>query len=229
MDLLAPPPVEFTNGIFNPTDADAAVILLHGLGDTGPGIAPVGQTLNLGDTKVRFVVPTAPLRPVTLNGGYPCPAWYDITTLDLMGASNEDEAGLRESMAAITALLQRELDRNIAPERLFLMGFSQGCAMTFLTGLRFPARLGGLVCLSGYLPLRLKTPVEASPANCDVPIFQAHGRFDDVVPLVAGKQSREYLAGLGYAVTWHEYDMAHQVCTEELADVSHFLRARLSE
>ena len=130
----------------------ASIVVLHGLGADGNDFVPIAQELDLSAVgAVRFVFPHAPVRPVTLNGGMPMRAWYDILGADL--ARREDEPGLRQSITEVQALLDREVTRGIAPERTVLMGFSQGCAMALLTGLRAPQRLAGLVGLSGYLPL----------------------------------------------------------------------------
>ena len=170
---------------------------------------------------VRFVFPHAPVRPVTINGGYQMRAWYDILGADLQ--RREDEAGLRESARAIAALIDRERERGIAAHRIVLAGFSQGCAMTLLTGLRYPERLAGLAGMSGYLPLADSTAAERSEANRDVPIFLAHGSEDEIVAPARGRASRDALVALGHAVEWHEYPMEHSVCPEEIGALNQWL------
>lgn len=113
------------------------------------------------------------------------------------------------------------------PERTVLMGFSQGCAMSLLAGLRAPRRLAGLVGLSGYLPLAGTTDTERSAASVDVPLFLAHGEYDEVVVIERGHGTRDLLSTLGYAVDWHSYPMGHEVCMDEVADLSRWLVARL--
>jgi phospholipase/carboxylesterase len=122
-------------------------------------------------------------------------AWYDILGTDLQ--RQEDEAGVRESCAAITALLDRERERGVPANRIVLAGFSQGCAMTLMTGLRYPERLAGLAGMSGYLPLADTTAAERSVANREVPIFLAHGTQDPVVAPQRGIASRDALAARG--------------------------------
>jgi phospholipase/carboxylesterase len=203
-------------------DPVASIVVLHGLGADGSDFVPIAEQLDLSAVgPVRFVFPSAPVRAVTINGGYRMRAWYDILGTDL--ARREDEAGLRESQVDVQALLDREAALGIAPQRTVLMGFSQGCAMTLLAGLRAPQRLAGLACLSGYLPLAATTPAECSAANRDVPVFMAHGRFDDVVPLARGLAARDALTALGYAVDWREYPMEHSVCPEEVEDLNRWL------
>jgi len=198
------------------------VIVLHGLGDSGHGFAPVAEELDLSALgPVRFVLPHAPEQPITINGGYVMRAWYDILGTDL--ARIEDEPGLRKSVTEIEALIARENARGVASSRIVLMGFSQGCAMTLLTGLRHRERLAGLAGLSGYLPLAATTAAERSEANRDVPLFLAHGTQDPVVPYPRGVASRDALAALGYAIEWHAYPMPHSVCAEEIADLNRWL------
>lgn len=202
--------------------ATACVIVLHGLGADGNDFVPVAHELDLRSAgAVRFVFPHAPTRPVTINGGYVMRAWYDILGTDLV--RREDEAGLRASQAQIDALIAAEVARGVPASRIVLMGFSQGCAMALMTGLRHPERLAGIVGLSGYLPLADTTAAERHTANADVPIFLAHGRVDPVVPLARAVASRDALQALGYAPEWHEYAMPHSVCAEEIADINRFL------
>ena len=203
-------------------DPVATVIILHGLGADGGDFVPVAEQLNLSSIgPVRFLFPNAPHMPVTINGGYSMPAWYDILGADIV--SQQDEAGMRQTQAAIEAMLANEKARGIAANRIVLAGFSQGCAMALMAGLRHGERLAGIVGMSGYLPLADKTAVEASPANRDVPIFLAHGTLDGVVALPRASASRDALQALGYPVEWHEYRMEHSVCPQEVADLQQWL------
>jgi phospholipase/carboxylesterase len=200
----------------------ATVIVLHGLGADGNDFVPFVEEIDLARVgPVRWVFPHAPTMPVTINGGYVMRAWYDILGMELV--RREDETGLRRSMAQVNALIDAERARGIAPQRIVLAGFSQGCAMALLTGLRYPERLAGLVGMSGYLPLAATLAAERSAANHGVPIFMAHGRFDPVVPFDRGAASRDALAALGYPVEWHEYPMEHSVCGPEVVDLNRWL------
>jgi len=193
---------------------DAAVIWLHGLGADGHDFEPIVPELRL-PKPVRFVFPHAPIRPVTINQGMRMRAWYDIFQF---GGGPEDEEGIRAS--------QKLLEKLIADERgkkIVLAGFSQGGAIVLQTALRYPERLAGVLALSTYLPLSASLGNEAAPANKDVPIFMAHGRFDDIIPIDRAKRSREMLEKLGYPVTWKDYPMPHSVCAEEIGDISRFL------
>jgi len=200
----------------------ASVIVLHGLGADGNDFVPFADELDLSAVgPVRYLFPHAPMMPVTINGGYVMRAWYDIVGADL--AQREDEAGLRRSMAAVQALIEGERARGIAADRIVLAGFSQGCAVTLLTGLRHGERLGGLAGMSGYLPLAAKTAAERSEANRDVPVFLAHGTRDPVVPHSRAVASRDALQALGYPVQWHEYPMEHSVCGPEITALNRWL------
>jgi len=203
----------------NPT---ATILIMHGLGADGRDFLPIAEQLDLSAVgPVRFLFPSAPHLPVTINGGYAMPAWYDIVGADL--TSRQDEAGMRRSQAAMEAILANEKARGIPAGRIVIAGFSQGCAMALMAGLRHPGRLAGIAGLSGYLPLAELTAAQASAANRDVPIFLAHGTRDGVVALPRALASRDALAALGYAVEWHAYPMEHSVCAEEVADLQAWL------
>ena len=200
----------------------ASVIVLHGLGADGTDFVPVAQELSLAPIgEVRFLFPHAPVMPVTINGGMSMRAWYDILGSEL--TRREDERGLRASQALVESLIDRERERGIDAARIVLMGFSQGCAMTLMTGLRYGQRLAGLVGLSGYLPLAAVTEAERHGANQGVPIFLGHGSADGVIPIARATASRDALKALGHPVEWHEYPMQHSVCAEEIADLNRWL------
>jgi phospholipase/carboxylesterase len=205
----------------------ATVLILHGLGADGRDFVPVAEQFDLSSVgDIRYVFPSAPVMPVTINGGYQMPAWYDILGADL--TQRQDEAGLRTSQMAIDALIEREKTRGIPAERIVVAGFSQGCAMALMTGLRHRERLAGIIAMSGYLPLADQTAAERSAANQDVPIFMAHGSRDPVVVMPRATASRDYLLSLGYPVEWHEYAMEHSVCQEEIVDMQAWLQKVLA-
>lgn len=207
----------------------ASVIVLHGLGADGNDFVPVARAMDLSAVgPVRWIFPNAPVRPVTLNAGVAMRAWYDIHPPGADGHRPEDEIGLRASQRLVQGLIDQELQRGMASQRVVLMGFSQGCAMTLMAGLRAPQRLAALVALSGYLPLAGKTAAERSDANRETPVFMAHGDFDGVVVPSRGEASRDALVALGQPVHWHAYPMAHEVCMPEIADLNAWLVRQLS-
>lgn len=200
----------------------ATIIILHGLGADGNDFVPIAQELDLAAVgPVRFVFPNAPVIPVTINNGHRMPAWYDIRGTESQGI--EDEGGLRRTRESVEALLVREQQRGIRPERIVLAGFSQGCAIALLAGLRHGQRLAGVAGLSGYLPLAATTAAEAAAANKATPVFLAHGSQDQMVMPQRGRASRDALEALGYQVEWHEYPMAHTVSMEEIEDLNAWL------
>jgi phospholipase/carboxylesterase len=202
--------------------ADAAVVLMHGLGADGHDFESLVPELRLpASPSVRWVFPHAPIRPVTINGGYRMRAWYDIVAIDRRAP--EDEAGIRQSADTIGALVRRERERGLAADRIVLAGFSQGGAMALFTALRWPERLGGVVGLSCYLPLAASLAGEAHPANAALPVFMAHGTVDPIVPAALGERSRDLLLSRGYDVEWHAYPMPHSVCAPEVADLRGWL------
>jgi phospholipase/carboxylesterase len=218
--------IELVTGPHPHAQPVASVVVLHGLGADGNDFVPIARELDLSTVgPVRFVFPSAPVRPVTVNGGYVMRAWYDIYPPSTQPGvlRREDEVGLRQSQAQVQALLDREAARGVAPERTVLMGFSQGCAISLLAGLRAPQRLGGIVGLSGYLPLAHTTAAERSAANAQTPVFLAHGRHDGVVVPSRGEAARDALQALGYPVQWRTYAMEHSVCAEEVADLNAWL------
>lgn len=216
-------PIEIETG----PNPQACVIVLHGLGASGDDFVPVCEQMDLrpvGD--VRYVLPHAPMRPVSINNGFVMPAWYDIAALG--GPAQEDEAGLRASQAIVESLIAREAARSVPSARVIVAGFSQGCAMALLTGLRHRDKLAGIVGLSGYLPLADQTAAQRSAANQATPIFLAHGRFDPMIALPRAIASRDALIALGYDVQWHEYPMEHSVCLPEVQDLQRFLTQTLA-
>ncbi len=201
---------------------NAAIIWLHGLGADGHDFEPiVPEMVQRGERAWRFVFPNAPVRPVTINGGMAMRAWYDIHGFDRRAV--EDVAGFRDSDALVRQLITREGERGIAANRIVLAGFSQGGAVSLYTMPRLPETLAGVMALSCYLPGQASFGAERAPANDATPIFMAHGRGDNVLPLNLGILSRDFLKTQGYAVEWHDYPMAHAVCAAEIADIRKFL------
>jgi len=200
----------------------ASVIWLHGLGADGYDFVPVVRELELLKTPAaRYVFPHAPTRAVTINGGYVMRAWYDILGNDLV--RREDEQGIRDSQQQVEALIAREVERGTPRSRIVLAGFSQGGAIALQTGLRQREPLAALLALSTYLPLAAAFDAEREDASRSVPIFMAHGRSDPVIPLARATTSRDQLKAAGYSVEWHEYEMPHSVCEDEIRAIAAFL------
>lgn len=203
------------------------VIWMHGLGADGHDFAPIVPQLNLPQSPgVRFIFPHAPEQPVTINGGYVMRAWYDIVAPDLR--ARQDKDGILKSAQLIEELIDQQRQQGFAEQNIILAGFSQGAAMALHVGLRSGKGFGGIMALSGYLPLAEELPVEPATAGDKLPIFMAHGSYDPIVPLAAGTLSRQQLDALGYEVEWKQYPMEHAVCVEEITDIGQWLRQVIS-
>ena len=201
---------------------NAAIIWLHGLGADGHDFEPiVPELVPRGSRAWRFVFPNAPTRPVTINGGMRMRAWYDIKGLDRKAA--EDTAGFQDSDAKVRQLIDREAARGIPATRIVLAGFSQGGAVSLYAAPRLKSTLAGVMALSCYLPMESTFLAERAAENQATPIFMAHGQFDNVIAMMMGAKSRDYLKAHGYSVEWHDYPMAHSVSAEEVADIRQFL------
>ena len=204
-------------------DPVATILIMHGLGADGRDFMPIAQQIDLSSVgPVRYLFPNAPTIPVTINGGYVMPAWYDILAADLV--KREDEAGLRHSRLQIEEIIANEKARGMPANRMVVAGFSQGCAMALMVGLRHTEALAGIIGMSGYLPVASTTAAEHTAASLKTPIFLAHGTHDGVVALPRATASRDALAAMGYAVEWHEYPMEHSVCPQEILDLEVYLK-----
>lgn len=199
------------------------IIWLHGLGADGHDFVDIVPELKLPEElAVRFVFPHAPVRPVSLNGGLPMRAWFDI--YGLSDESHIDQVGLAESEQSLQELIHQEHSLGVPLENIILAGFSQGGALALRTGLHYPRRLGGILSLSAFLPGRSLSKAR-QPA--DIPICMAHGTQDPVIVLGLAEASRDLLQARGYPVTWHSYPMAHCVCEAELRDISKWIQKQL--
>ena len=207
-------------------EAHGSVIWLHGLGADGHDFEPIVPELRLPqELSLRFIFPHAPLRPVTINNGMSMRAWYDILTLDRDGPT--DDAGVRASGQVVAQLIEQELDHGISADKIVVAGFSQGGAIALHAALRSTHKLAGLMALSTYLPITDAFEDEvvnsAENGHTDLPIFMAHGSLDPVLPMALGRDSADLLIEHGFNVEWHDYQMAHSVCAEEINDIRTWL------
>lgn len=202
-----------------------SIIWMHGLGADCWDFVSIVKELGLpAELPLRFIFPQAPSRPITINNGQVMPGWYDISMAELH--RKPDEAGVRQSQAAIEQLITREIERGIAADKIILAGFSQGGAIALQTGLRYREALGGIMALSSYLTLEDSLAAEATVANANIPILMAHGTQDPLIPLSLAKSSRAKMEARGYKVEWREYPMPHSVCMEEVEDIGVWIQAR---
>lgn len=208
-----------------PEDADASIVLLHGLGADGhdlEGILPHLQ--QPAGARWRFVLPHAPQRPISINGGMRMRAWYDIDPAAGLDSGREDIA---LSAAQAAAVIGREEARGIAAGRIVVGGFSQGGVIALEAGLGYPRRLAGIVGLSTYLHDHARITERLGLANAELPLFMAHGLMDPMIPIQRAAIGRSTLVELGYPVSWHEYPMGHEICLEELQALSAWLTRQL--
>jgi phospholipase/carboxylesterase len=207
------------------SNATAAVIWLHGLGADGNDFVPIIPQLQLPESMaVRFVFPNAPSIPITINAGYVLPAWYDILELKLDRKIDLEQ--LINSSEQIRRLIDREIDRGIPSERIVLAGFSQGGAVSYQTALTYMQPLAGLLCLSTYFATA--DTITPNIANKRIPIQICHGTGDPMVAEAMGRKAHQRLSGMGYSVDYKSYPMGHEVCLEEIADISGWLQQVLA-
>lgn len=201
--------------------ADACVIWLHGLGADRYDFLPVAEALQESLLSTRFVLPQAPTRPVTINGGYAMPSWYDIKAMSAARAIDRDE--LEASADRIIELIEQQRSSGIDASRIFLAGFSQGGAVVYHTAfLKWQGPLGGVLALSTYAPT-FSDELELSASQQRIPVLALHGQFDNVVQNSMGRTAYEYLKAHGVTVTWQEYPMEHEVLPEEIRDIGTWL------
>jgi phospholipase/carboxylesterase len=217
------PSVEIETGS-TPT---GSVIWLHGLGADGHDFEPIVPELKIPATlPLRFVFPHAPVRPVTMNNGYPMRAWFDIVKIGVN--QPRDVEGMQASQSMVEELIARENQRGIPTARIVLAGFSQGGAVALFTGLQHPDKLAGIMALSTWLPAEEGLDIKLSSGNAATPILYCHGSQDPVVPLILGAQTRNWLTQQGCVVTWHTYPMPHTVSMEEVQHIRAWLISVLS-
>lgn len=204
--------------VLEPTDsATHSVIWLHGLGADANDFIPIVNELKL-PSSIRFIFPNAPVMPVSINQGYPMPAWFDIYSDRII--NKIDTSGILNSTITIQGLMNNEVERGIAANKIILAGFSQGALIAMTAGLNYSATIGGVIALSGYLPADCLTPQNDIRHT---PVFLAHGTQDHVVPFTLGETSHQLLKTNGYQVDWHAYPMTHSVCAEEVMDISNWM------
>jgi phospholipase/carboxylesterase len=208
-----------------PEKAEWSVIWLHGLGADGHDFEPLVPELRLPDgMAVRFVFPHAPMRPVTLNGGMPMRAWFDLSALNVDAPFDRD--GFEQARTDVMRLIARENERGVPTEKIILAGFSMGGAVALATGVMLEQTLAGIIGLSTFLFPPEKTGLQSAAANRTTPVFMAHGEYDPVVPLAFGEATRDQLLVMGHSIDWHVYGMPHAVCAEEIAELRIWLLAR---
>ena len=193
-----------------------ALVLLHGVGSNEGDMMSLAPFV---DPRLWVVAARAPFP--RRYGGY---SWFDYEAEGpgLGGPSIE------ESLVVLGRFLAEAVDRySLDTERLYLGGFSQGAAMTGAFTLLEPGRIAGAVMASGFLPPDARPSRYRGQDLAGTPIFQAHGTYDNVVPMHFAHQTRDYLATTAADLTYREYPMGHEVTADELSDLAGWIRARL--
>lgn len=207
---------------FGGGDANYAVIWLHGLGATANDFPPVVPELGLDPGRaIKFIFPQAPNRPITINGGYEMPGWYDIKGMSL--EEKQDIVGMRESQAMLEGIIDAEINSGIDASNIIIAGFSQGGAVAYYTITRSHTKFAGVLALSTYLPFEEQTEAEQSGVNLSTPILANHGTHDPVVPVAYGMESADSLKQLDYDLEWKTYPMEHQVVMEQIQDIGRWI------
>lgn len=210
--------------VIEPTSAHrGTVIWMHGLGATPHDFDDIVPLLDAPG--VRFVFPSAPMRPVTINGGMVMPAWYDIVSFS-EPPLREDESTVRDAETQVIRLLDAEIAQGVAAGEVVLMGFSQGGSMALHVGLRYPQALAGIAVLSGYLLLPQQLDAERHPANQRTPLLFCHGQLDPIVPLQLGRSAFQRVEAAGYPAEWHTFAMQHSLCMPEVLVLQRWLGER---
>ena len=205
----------------------ATVSWLHGLGDSGNGFAPIVPELHLPENHgIRFLFPHAPVRPITINNGMSMRAWYDIKTLDFN--SRADVVGVEQSAAQVQQLIDDEIAAGIPSDKIVIAGFSQGGVIAYHLATRGKSTFAGVMTLSTYMCEADKLAAEKTSANSNTPFLVCHGQQDDVVPMFLGHSAYQSITANGYQAEWHEYVMQHNVCMQEIRDISSWLQKLLA-
>lgn len=213
----------------NGSQGKAALIFVHGLGDSGQGWSWLPQLIaqsKLITTPINYVFPNAPEIPITINNGYRMPAWFDIYELGNPNAKQDIE-GFFKSCDVLKNLVKQQIEEfKIPPEKIIIGGFSQGAAISLATLATMETKIGGCVALSGFCALRKEVESKLLSANLDTPIFQGHGTADPVINYQYGKKTSEFFKELGFKnLDFQTYPgVQHSASDEELAAVIKFIK-----
>lgn len=212
----------------NTTNPTGVVTLSHGLGDSAHGWEDVARAVAKRLPQLLFLLPTAPIRPVTINGGMEMNAWYDIKDMaSECSAALQDVEAVMSSADYLKSLAYTATQRyRISTNRVVYAGFSQGAAVSLATGLTSFIAPAGIAVLSGYLAGG--NGVLPRLRNKTIPIFMFHGRYDEMVPFAAAQQTKNVLEAAGVSsITLKSYPMEHSTHPDEINDFVDFLSSVL--
>ena len=203
------------------TEPEYAVIWLHGLGADCHDFEGLVPQLDLKGKGVRFILPNAPMRPVTINGGMPMRAWYDILEMTL--ERKVDHANIVESAQQIEQIIKALGQSGIPSTNVVMAGFSQGGVIAYQVALHGAYPLAGVMALSTYLADADSVPSAGQHINGHAPFLIQHGRQDNVVAPTLGSRANTVLQEQGYSTQYQMYDMPHAVCPEQVHDIAVWL------
>jgi phospholipase/carboxylesterase len=205
-------------------NAERCIIWLHGLGASGDdlasGIWPAFPEAMRSEWRAIF--PNAPQQPVTINNGIVMPAWFDLYSLT--DRSKEDAAGLANASQILQGIIENQIKLGIRPDKIVVAGFSQGGAVALYSLLQQQIKLGAVISLSAYLPIASINNLDAVQSNKSTPVMLMHGKYDDVIAYHVLEDSSSRLQSLGYRPQTQSYAMAHEICPEQIHDITNFLQ-----
>lgn len=212
--------------------AKNAVIIVHGLGDSGEGWSWFPRVIQdshifRAHEETNYIFPNAPSIPITVNGGMKMPGWFDIYQL---GGNHpkQDVEGFLKSCEVIKGLIQEQIDQHsIPPENILLGGFSQGAALSMAVLSLLDFKIGGLLAFSGFCPVMdaIKARMNKQGVNFSTPVFQGHGELDPVINFSFGKSTAEFYQGLGFQDwSFRPYkNLGHSTSNQELVEAVQFI------
>ncbi|GMM34389.1 palmitoyl-(protein) hydrolase [Saccharomycopsis crataegensis] len=208
--------------------ATATFIFFHGLGDRGQSFADIAISLHKLDQykHIKFVFPNAPVKPISFQGGYKMPAWFDIYELGARPDTKQDVSGfLYACEELVNGFIKQEVDAGIPSNRVVIGGFSQGAAISLSTTAITNYPLAGTVVLSGFCGIPNDIQKKVTEVNKNTPILQFHGTADPVIPYSIGKRTYEFFKNLGFSkLNFTSYEgMPHTTCAPEMQTVFQFL------
>lgn len=203
------PTIEAISAIPSDTQPTYLLVMLHGWGANYQDFVPFAKVLNLPG--FGYIFPNAPFEHFQVPGGR---AWYALENKEFTGLAHSREL-LLDWMTSL------ESSTGVPLERTVMAGFSQGGAMTLDVGLTLP--LAALCCFSGYLHYE----PQLQSNKLYPPTMIIHGRQDPVVPLAAATKARDELSKIGVAVSYQEFEMAHEVRDEAIALGKQFILDKL--
>lgn len=220
--MLEPLIIQPKNGF-----VDSCVVFLHGLGDTGHGWKSEMDSLSLSFPKTRFVLPHAPLQNDVISGRQ-IPSWYNIYNFP-----NHNEKDFSQATEYLKKLIEQQVLEGIPYDKIIIGGFSQGAVVSLLLGLAIFDKkpLGGIISLSGYLPLEDKIQKILKERNGNIPrTFIAHGTDDDTIQYSYATKANHFLKKNNCRPVFRTYKgMPHSVSKEEMKHIKQFLNEILNE